>query len=373
MSDVSPPDERGGGDAPTPPERPRYGELAPPGWEPPRSEAPSTAAPAPAQPGLIPLRPLALADILAAAFGLIRRAPGATVWFALAIAAAANLLALGVVALTLSAALGNLSPGEPLSPDTVRAIIAPIGLAAIAAAVVQFALLAAPQAVVVLTVARTAIGERARLRVLWPAVRGRVGALAGWTIAFGGTIVIVAVAAVLGLAELAITGGLEGAVAAVGLGLLVTLALGVVVLALGTRLAFVASLIVIERLPIGAALRRSWAMTRGTFWRILGITVLANLIIQVGAQLLTFPVSSATSALAQTPMASGLDGRVLAVLAIAILVQIAVTAVAVVIQAAVAALLYLDTRIRREGLEAELRAAADRAAAGGESSPDPFR
>jgi len=373
MSDVSPPDERDGADAATPPERPRYGELAPPGWEPPRSEAPPAAPPAPSQPGLIPLRPLSLADILAAAFGLIRRAPGATVGFALAIAAAANLLALGVVALTLSAALSGVEAGAPLDPDAVRGIIAPIGLAAVGAAVVQLALLAAPQAVVTLAVARTSIGERGRLRALWPDARGRVGALAGWAIAFGGSIVIVAVAAVLGLAELAITGGDAGAMTAVGLGLLVAMILGAGVLWLGTRFAFVASLIVVERRPIGAALRRSWAMTRGSFWRILGISVLANLIIQVGAQLLTFPVSAATSALAQTPVTNALDGRVLAVLAIAILVQIIVTGVAVVIQAAVPALLYLDTRIRREAFDAELRAAAARVSGTGEPSPDPFR
>lgn len=351
------------------PDRPRYGEYAPEGWTPPAPQQHWAPPPPPPKPGLIPLRPLFLADVIAGAFQVIRRNPRPTFWLALGIGFATSLIAIAIVGLVLWNTLSGVDPTTPPAPDTIRGIVVAVMLAALVAAIVQIVLAAIPQAVVTLEVARGTLGERRTLSQLWSLARGRVGALIGWMLIIGGGIAFVLILAMLGLAELAITGGLNGLLAAAGLGVLVALVLLAAAFWLGTRLAFVPALIVIERLPIGAAARRSWDMTRGSFWRILGITLLVNLIVQVGAQIITMPIAFLSSFVDQT---QAIDARAIVVLIVSLIVQVVVTAVAIVVQAAVPTLLYLDIRMRREGFDAVLRAYVEARSGGATPSPDPF-
>lgn len=350
-------------------DEPRYGEYAPPGWTPPEPQPawPSPAAAAPQGP--IPLRPLFLADVIAGVFKLIRRNPRPTIWFALGLTAVASVLAVVIVGAVLWNAVSGLQPGTPPALDTVRGVLVAATVGALAAVVVQVVLIAIPQAVVTVEVALATLGERRTVRELWARARGRVPTLIAWMLILGvggGAAVLLGA---LGLAELAIGGGVAGAVTAVGVGLLGLVAVLVIAFWLGTKLAFVPALIVIERLPLGAALRRSWALTAGSFWRILGITLLVGLIVQVGAQVLMMPVTFLSSFVEPT---ATLNARAIAIVVLAVLVQIIVSAVAVVVQAAVPAVLYLDVRMRREGFDAVLRADAEARAAGRTPAADPF-
>jgi len=353
-------------------EKPRYGEYAPPGWTPPEPPQPWPAPASDAAPGLIPLRPLLLADVIVAAFRLMRRNPRPTLWLALAAGLVTSLVSTALIGLVLWSTLPTLAPATVPDPATVRGIVVPILLIAVAAALVQIAVVVIPQSVVTLEVARASLGERLTLRELWSRARGRVGALLGWMLVLGGGTAIVSIAIVLALVELALTGSVGGLLAAVGLGLLALCGIVVIAFWLGTKLAFVPALIVVERLPIGAALRRSWTMTRGGFWRILGIILLVNLIVQAGAQIVMMPVTLLSGLIDPTQSAGGLDPRTVVVLVVSLLVQVVVMAVSIVVQAAVPAILYLDARMRREGFDTVLRAYASEASAGRTPSSDPF-
>ena len=108
----------------------------------------------------------------------------------------------------------------------------------------------------------------------------------------------------------------------------------------------VAPVIVVERLGAVAAARRSWRLVSSRLWPCVGIIVLATL----GAQLMTSVMGTIPTLLASA-LPSPLDW--IAVAAVSSAVAMIVTTALV----SVSVLLYLDLRIRNEGLDLELSAA----------------
>ena len=112
--------------------------------------------------------------------------------------------------------------------------------------------------------------------------------------------------------------------------------------------------LVLEKLGPFVALKRGWLLSRGAFWRLLGLYILTNIIVQVVTGVLSVPLSfglavvmfSTTSILALS-IAQGVLYALVYTITISFL-------------ASVVALLYIDVRMRREGLDVELTAAAAR-------------
>ena len=112
------------------------------------------------------------------------------------------------------------------------------------------------------------------------------------------------------------------------------------------------------------ALRRSWTLTRGwQAWRVLGITLLAGLVTGLFATMVQLPVTTVTF-LALDGLSGGLSPVHPGVLLTDHLVQVVVQAFSIPFSAGVTALLYLDLRIRREGLDVSLVRAAQARAVG---------
>jgi hypothetical protein len=379
MSDERTPWASPGAPGPSGQPLPQYGEYAPPGWVSPNATAwppPTQGWTPPPQPGLIPLRPLTLGDILGAAFRVMRRNPRPTFGFALLMSLLTTVVAGGIVGLAAWASFSRLSmAGSDDVPTLTAGGALVIVLAAIVAIIVQLALSAIPQGVIALEVSRGTLGERLRLGELWRRARGRIGALLGWTLLIGGALVVLIVIAALAIVPLATAGGVGGAVGAVAISLVVGAGLVVLSVWLGTKLEFVPSLLLIERLSLRDAIRRSWALTRGSFWRIFGITLLVNVIVQVAAQIVTTPITLIGSLFGSlvnpNQSAGGLPTATIVVAIVSFVVGVLVSAVTLVAQAAVPALLYLDMRMRREGLDLDLQRYAEAKAAGG-TPPDPF-
>ena len=117
----------------------------------------------------------------------------------------------------------------------------------------------------------------------------------------------------------------------------------------------------LERLTVRQAIRRSWRLTMRSFWRVLGIRLLAWLLAGVLAGILALPgiivafVSSARSL--DSGDATGLGVGPEIVIRLSSLLANALTLPFV---AGVIALLYIDTRMRTEALDVTLaRAAAE--------------
>lgn len=373
------------------PDRPRYGEYAPDAQPGPPPVGPAYGGPAyggpaygsqqqpppswtpPPKPGLIPLRPLGFGTLLGAPFQVLRRNPKATFGSALLVQGAAVLVTLLVVGAVTFFALGRVEAAPVEDQDAVEAgaIVAIVlsALIPLALSVVASALL---QGVIVLEVARGTLGEKLRMTALWRQVGRRVWPLVGWILLLSAAL-LVGVLLVGGLVFLcAVLGG-----GWIALAIIIGVFGGLALIAAGawvsTKTAVVPSLIVLERLPIWASVRRSWALTNGFFWRTLGVLLLISLIVGVISQIVTTPLSllfgAATSLI--DPNASFeayIPAGILYLLTI--LISLVIGAVTAVVQSAAVALIYIDLRMRKEGLDLELQRFVE--AAPGTEATDPY-
>jgi hypothetical protein len=203
-------------------------------------------------------------------------------------------------------------------------------------------------------VAHAVVGRRLTPGGLRRRTRGVRAPLVAWT-----AIVIVAVI-VGGALGIALYGAIGYADPLMGMlaTLLVYPAVAVLLTWLGTKLAFVPSVLVIERLRLAAGVRRSWRLTRGQFWRTFGIRILCWAMIWIATMLVAIPVQLLVSWLASIVAGNGDMGDYLAVTragdAAAALIASVIGAIGLVVTTSTDALLYLDVRMRREGLDLTL-------------------
>jgi hypothetical protein len=123
------------------------------------------------------------------------------------------------------------------------------------------------------------------------------------------------------------------------------------------KTAFATSASVLEEAGPLTALKRSWRLTKGQFWRIFGIRFLAAIALAIVSAIITFPISAAVDALIGSAGAGGGDRIVWGVVASA-LGTIVAGILTTPFSAGVDALLYIDQRMRKEGLDVQLMRAA---------------
>jgi membrane-anchored glycerophosphoryl diester phosphodiesterase (GDPDase) len=340
--------------------------TAPPGWTP------------PPKPGLIPLRPLDLGVILGASFRLLRRNPRPTFGVAVLIQSVVLVVGLGLIFLAAFYTTSRFDFSSSGNQSTISAgNTAILILAALVAVALSFISSAMLQGIIVLEVSRATLGEKQRLPQLWRRARGRIGALIGWT-ALVALAVTIALSLVVGLIIVLVsTLGTAGIVAGVLIGLFG--GLGSVVLAfwLGTRLAFVASALMLERLTIRQAIVRSWTLTRGYFWRTLGILLLVSVILQVANSIISTPLNFLAQFLIPLVDPNRQTGPTTIILiaalgVLAVIVSLVFSAITAVVQTATTVLLYLDVRIRKEGLDLDLARFVEARQAGDATARDPY-
>ncbi|HVL60792.1 MAG TPA: glycerophosphoryl diester phosphodiesterase membrane domain-containing protein, partial [Microbacterium sp.] len=328
------------------------------------------------RPGIIPLHPLTFGAILGRSFAALRQNPRVLLGFALCVQTVAYvvvLVALGGVAWASFSRLDTVQPGS----DEFNAIMAgSIAITSVAGIVLGFAAMALSvivQGVVVTEVSHAVVAEKLPLGALWRQIRPVTWRLIGYSLILIAAMVAafaVVGAAVFGLATVAPP-------AAVGLGVLVVLAFIPLTLWLSTKLFLVPSAIILERATIRIAIGRSWRLTRGRFWSTLGIIVLLNLVFSGIAQVISLPFSFLSTGLTTVIAPTG-DTNVTAIitlLASALLTQavvLLVQSVALVVQSTAAALVYIDCRMRHEGLDLDLLAYVERRDAGATGLADPY-
>jgi hypothetical protein len=231
----------------------------------------------------------------------------------------------------------------------ILSALVPLALSVVASALLQ--------GVIVLEVARGTLGEKLRMTALWRLVGRRVWPLVGWTLLLSAAILL-GVLLVAGLVFVCVLLGDGWIALAVLIGVFGGLGLIAAGAWVSTKTAIVPSLIVLERLGIWASVRRSWLLTRGFFWRTLGVLLLIALIVGVVSQVVTTPLSllfGAATALID-PNASFEAYIPAAVLyLLTILLSLVISAVTAVVQSAAVALIYIDLRMRKEGLDLELQ------------------
>jgi hypothetical protein len=212
-------------------------------------------------------------------------------------------------------------------------------------------------------VGRAVFGASITIREAWDRVRGRLLALLGLTLleAVGAmllltvTVVVIAVAAAI------------SPVAGVLVGIVVAVVVAAAFVYLWTMLSFAPVLIVLERLPVFAAIGRSFALVRGSFWRVFGIRALAVLVAQLvaGAVSAPFTIAAELLGLSALSMSGSLVSSVL--LAVGGAIGQIITAP---FTAGIVVLLYTDRRIRAEAFDLVLQTGASPTAADSPDSTD---
>jgi len=330
----------------------------------------------PPKPGLIPLRPIEFGTVLGASFQVLRRNPRPTFGAALLLNALVVFISTGISTVIVVSGLERASRASLSDFDTIFAGTIALTLVATLLAVgISIVAQALLQGVISIEVSRATLGEKLTLRQLFEIGRGRWWALIGWT-ALLGVIILVAFAVLIGLSigffafgdPIAIVGGII-------LLLVGILGLIVVTVWIATMLAFVPASIVIERLPIGAAVRRSWRLVRGAFWRILGTLLLITVMVNIAVSVVTTPIQLVATFAAPLVNPAGQIETDLTVFFALNLVVIGITAVVgaigAVLTTAATSLLYIDRRMRTEGLDLELQRHVELRASGA-AGADPY-
>ena len=352
---------------------PRYGAYGPAGGAPSAPDGgqyPGWAPPP--KPGLIPLRPLGFGTLLWAPFQVLRRNPKATFGSALIVQSVITLITLVVVGGVSFFALARIDSAPLDERDAVEAgsilaivlsAIVPIALSVIASALLQ--------GIIVIEVARATLGEKLRLGQLWRAAGRRLWPLVLWAFLIS-AVVLLGVALVVGGTVLVIALGGAWAGLGVAFGILGGLALIALGAWLGTKTSLAPSLIVLERLGIGRAVLRSWSLTTGYFWRTLGVLLLVALIVNTAAQVVTTPLGMLFGvAVSLVDPNAAFEAWIPSIILYVLIIFFALVlgAVAAVIQSAATALIYIDLRMRKEGLDLELQRFVESAGVGDVTDP----
>lgn len=367
-----PPAGGGPGWDPAPPAAPGMPGLVPPpppGRVPPPPPGPGGQGGAPAgpggqggapavmtahRPGIVPLRPLFLGDILDGAVKAVRHNPKAMIGLSLLVNAI-FLIPSALLSLLLERRLAD---GVDAESDLAGLTSLPSTLSV--AVFGQLATLILT-GLLVHAVGEAVLGRRPSIGEVWRAARGRLLTLVGVNLLVG--LVTLTAAALL------VTPGIVLLVQHhLAAGILLLVLAGLVVL-VGTswvmvRTALAGPAVVLERQSVTGGLRRSFALTRRAFWRTLGILLLASVIAWFVSTMIKVPF--AIAGLVATG-ATGADGDLTTGLSVVTVVDhvgtLLASAITTPFVAAVTCLLYLDRRMRVEALDVVLvRTAASDAA-----------
>ena len=136
-------------------------------------------------------------------------------------------------------------------------------------------------------VGRAVFGAHITVKEAWDRMRGRLLALLGLVLLEGLGIGLLIFAAVV---VIAVAFHVNAALGVLGM-IVIVFGGAAALVYLWTMLSFAPVLIVLERLPVFAAVGRSFALVRGSFWRVLGIRVLAMLVATVVSFAVSMPFS----------------------------------------------------------------------------------
>lgn len=298
-----------------------------------------------AKPGVIPLRPLGLGEILDGAISTMRAHPRLMLGVAAIVVTIAELVTLAVTYPLLDD-INRTTRFDPTTPtsevwDVLGKSLAVTGIGLLVVIVSRVFL----SGFITLVVGKSVLGQPAIFGEVWTAVRPRLLPLLGLTLIYPAVFLVVAFLVVL------------MAIAAPPLAILVILALIPIGIWLLVLFSLATPALVLENATIRRAFGRSRLLVRGSWWRIFGITLLAGLIAGIIGLIITLPFqylgdgfASVTSTEPTPPTTKFLVFSTIGGIIASTITEPFVAAVTV--------LLYTDQRMRREGMDIELTRAA---------------
>ncbi|MFD8195875.1 DUF7544 domain-containing protein [Streptomyces wuyuanensis] len=309
-----------------------------------------------AKPGVIPLRPLGVGEILDGAVSTLRAhwrtVLGITITVSV-ITQICDILVQRYLVPQPPEVDPNADPEEALRQlgDQLNATL--VGTAPVMAITLIATLFTT--ALLTVVISRSVLGREVALSDAWREARPRLPQLLGLTL-----LLPLIAAAVLAVGLL--PGLLLGSAGGAALAALGGIAAAVVTLWLMVRFALASPALMLERQGVIQSMRRSAKLVRGAWWRVFGILLLTVLLTFLVSLIITIPFGLIAYAVDGEGLGGLLSGSTpefgwpfLIITGIGAVIASSVT---YPISAGVTVLLYVDQRIRREALDLELTRAA---------------
>ena len=316
------------------------------------------------KPGIIPLRPLSIGDIYQGAFAAIKTNARTMFGFTAALLGVVLVISIGINYAIINLVLPNyVSPSSPYATafTSLSGSFSQLGgtlLQALATVLLS--------GLIVVAVSRSVLGRVASSKEVWERTKSKFLPLIGLNIITGiisGLMVIIGIVTFFVLlASVASTAKTETelwqgmGIALVGIFILVVA--GVVVSSyLSIKFSVASPAMVLENLGVFAAIGRSWSLTRKNFWRLFGINILTAIITSMVAGIFG-GIASALSVIFVVAGSSSPEDAITSINTAYILTMVVSTIAQLLIlpfTSSVNALLYIDLRMRKEGLDVELR------------------
>lgn len=342
---------------------PRWGPAAA-GWQQQPPTAPAgwgwNQTPPVPKPGIIPLRPLGLGDILDGAIATLRLH-----WRALL----GTTLAVGAVTQTINvvvqhqfvddARLKEIQDNpDPTLSDFAHAFQGSMAASGITVLVGMVGTIVATS-IVTMIVSRAVLGRPVSTADAWHSARPQLPRLLGLTILL--PLVLVAILGVSALPGIlvALSGSEDGGAALAVLGLPVGCAVAAWLM---VQWSLASPALMLEKQGIVAAMKRSAKLVRGAWWRTVGVQLVSIILVVLTSSLISMPFVLIGAAVTGDGASSFFSMDSTSSWSYLVFVAIGGalgSAVTLPIGAGVTTLLYMDQRIRRESLDLELIRAAE--------------
>ncbi|MFG1671979.1 glycerophosphoryl diester phosphodiesterase membrane domain-containing protein [Streptomyces sp. Y7] len=312
-----------------------------------------------AKPGVIPLRPLGVGEILDGAVSTMRTYWRTVLGISLTVAIVTEILVILLQGFVLNDRTSTAALDDPNA--SLDELTRAMGDAMLSSSVIfLISMIGAIVATALLTTvtSRAVLGKSVTTREAWRDARPQVPRLFGlllllllmtFGVVFAGALPGILVAATgsggagVALTILGVTGGF------------------VVALWLWFRFSLASPALMLEKQGIVKALSRSAKLVRGSWWRVFGIQLLATIIANIVAAIVVIPFTFLAAALSGDAGANILDGTTdlgWTFLIVSGIGSVIGSMITFPITAGVTVLLYIDQRIRREALDLELARAA---------------
>ncbi|CAL9553154.1 hypothetical protein SUDANB145_04465 [Streptomyces sp. enrichment culture] len=311
-----------------------------------------------AKPGVIPLRPLGVGEILDGAVSTMRAYWRTVLGISLTVAVVTQVIVVLVQGLVLDSARTDALN----DPDATLSELGDAMAATMVSSAVLFviSLVGTVLATALLTTvtSRAVLGKPVTTGEAWRDARPQVLKLFGLVLLLLViTVGILLVGALPGILVALTAGG----GAAVAIGVIGVIAAAVVAGWLMIRFSLASPALMLEKQGIVKAMSRSTKLVQGSWWRIFGIQLLAAIIANVVASIVVIPFTFLAAAFngdGFSGLVDGSGGLGWTFLVISGIGSVIGSMITFPISAGVTVLLYIDQRIRREALDLELARAA---------------
>ncbi|MFJ6987708.1 MULTISPECIES: hypothetical protein [unclassified Streptomyces] len=329
--------------------RPGYG--APGGWGGGGWGGPPPAA----KPGVIPLRPLGVGEILDGAVSTMRTYWRTVLGISLTVAVVVEVVVVLLRGLVLDESTSTTALTDPSATlDEQTSALGDVLINSGAVLLVSLIGTIAATALLTAVTSRAILGKPVTTGEAWRDARPQLLKLFGLIFLM---LLIVSGVAVVFILPGALVGGAAGdALTALG-------SIGSVVAAVSlmVRLSLASPVLMLEKQGIRQAFVRSMKLVRGSWWRVFGIQVLSLIIANVVAMIIGVPFALLGAALGDGGLSAFADGSTdlgWTYLVVSGIGSVIGSLITFPITAGVAVLLYVDQRIRREALDLDLARAA---------------